>query len=276
MSEAEAVSSPNEATQMVPHARPRLAAKPSLYDYPSSDGKPIGETPWHMRATLEVFGMLTEFFRGRPDVYVGGNMMMYYIEDDTNTSVSPDVFVTLGVPKLPERRVWRTWVEGGRFADFVLEVTSESTKEEDEGPKKDLFARLGVREYWQFDPEGEYLEPRLKGHRLDRAGRYQPLALEERDAVLCHKSLLGLELRLEGERLRLYDPARGVYLMTYSEQTAALAELDAAIAENEAAIAEKEAAIAEKKVAIAEKEAALREADARLADLDRRLKGTED
>ncbi len=217
MSEAEAVPVPDEA-KTPPRARPRPAAKPSLYDYPASDGKPMGETPWHLRAMLEAVGMLTEFFRDRPDVYVGGNMMMYYVEDDTDTSVSPDVFVTFGVPKLPERRVWRTWVEGGRFADFVLEMTSESSKLRDAGPKRDLFARLGVREYWQFDPEGKYLNPRLKGHRLDARGHYQPLVLEERDGFLCHGSLLGLELRLEGGRLRLFDPARREYLRTQEEE----------------------------------------------------------
>ncbi len=244
----EAVPVTDHTTTMSSRARPRPAAKPSLRDYPASDGKPMGETPFHWRAMVDAAEALHEFFATRLDVYVGSNMMMYYIEDDTDTSVSPDVFVTLGVPKLPERRVWRTWVEGGRFADFVLEMTSESSKGRDAGPKRDLFARLGVREYWQFDPEGKYLDPRLKGHRLDVRGHYQPLVLEERDGFLCHGSLLGLELRLEGVRLRLYDPARGGYLLTHSEQASALAE----------------------------KDAALRAAEAVIADLQRRLKGTED
>ena len=232
----EAIPIPDDAPQMPPHGMPPPAAKPTLHDYPASDGKPMGETPWHMRAMLEVIGILTEFFRDRPDVYVGGNMMMYYIEDDTNTSVSPDVFVTFGVPRLPERRVWRTWVEGGRFADFVLEMTSESSRGRDAGPKRDLFARLGVREYWQFDPEGKYLNPRLKGHRLDAQGHYQPLVLEERAGFQCHGSLLGLQLGLEGGRLRFFDPARREYLRTHEEErgarTVAEAALRAAEAEN--------------------------------------------
>ena len=190
----------------------------------------MGDTPFHWRAMVDAAESLHEFFAARPDVYVGSNMMMYYIEDDTNTSVSPDVFVTFGVPKLPERRVWRTWVEGGRFADFVLELTSESSKSRDAGPKRDLFARLGVREYWQFDPEGKYLNPRLKGRRLDAAGHYQPLELEERDGALCHGSLLGLELRLEESRLRFFDPAAGDYLLTHREQGEALRAAHAEIA----------------------------------------------
>ena len=233
MSEAEAVPVPDEATKTLRRARPRPAAKPALHDYPASDGKPMGETPFHWRAMVDAADPLREFFAGRPDVYVGSNMMMYYIEDDTDTSVSPDVFVTFGVPKLPERRVWRTWVEGGRFADFVLEMTSESSKSRDAGPKQDLFARLGVREYWQFDPEGKYLDPRLKGRRLDAAGHYQPLELEERDGFLCHGSLLGLELRLEGGRLRFFDPVQREYLRTHKEEREARTAAEARIADLE-------------------------------------------
>ena len=125
---------------------------------------------------------------------------------------------------------------GGRFADFVLEMTSESSRGRDKGPKKDLFARLGVREYWQFDPEGEYLSPRLRGHRLAPDGRYQALELEERDGYLCHESLLGLELRLEGARLRFFDPARGGYLLTNLEKEDALREKEEALRAKDAAL----------------------------------------
>ena len=37
--------------------------------------------------------------------------------------------------------------------DFVLEITSSSTWEEDQGHKRELYRRLGVTEYWQYDPE---------------------------------------------------------------------------------------------------------------------------
>ena len=231
MQETETVPLADDATDAPEGAGPPARAKPSLCDYPESDGRPMAETPWHMEAMADAIYALREHFRDRDDVYVAGNMMMYYVEDDTRTSVSPDVFVTFGVPRLPERGVWRTWVEGGRFADFVLEVTSKGTRREDEGRKRDLYARLGVREYWQFDPDGDYLDPMLKGRRLDAAGEYAPLVLQERDGALCGDSLLGLELRLAGDRLRLFDPARGGYLLTHSEKGAALAEKQAALAE---------------------------------------------
>lgn len=263
MQETETVPITDDATETPSPAGPPTTGKPSLYDYPESDGKPMAETPWHMQAMVDAIWALKEHFRDLPDVsrrdvYVGGNMMMYYVEDDTRTSVSPDVFVTFGVPRLPERRVWRTWTEGGKLADFVLEVTSKSTRREDEATKSELYAKLGVREYWQFDPEGDYLDPMLKGRRLDPGGVYRPLVLEERDGALCHGSLLGLELRLEGDRLRFFDPAGGGYLLTASEKDAALAEKDAALAETQAA---RDAA-----------EAGLRAAETEIAELKRRLR----
>ena len=45
-------------------------------------------------------------------------------------------------------------------------VTSRSTKAEDLGEKKGLYAFLGVKEYVIFDPLEEYLEPRLRLYRL--------------------------------------------------------------------------------------------------------------
>ena len=207
----------------------------SLSDYPESDGKPMAETPIHWRATVDAAQPLHEFYRDRSDVYVGSDMMMYYREGDVRACVSPDVFVAFGVPKLPERRVWRTWVEG-KLADFVLEITSLGTRRVDEVTKKALYAELGIREYWQFDPEGDYLEPMLRGRRVGSDGRYRALTLRKRDGALCHGSLLGLELRLEGERQRFFDPRRGEYLRTPRENEQALrgtaAALRAAQAEN--------------------------------------------
>ena len=141
-------------------------------DYPESDGKPMAETPKHWSATVDAALPLKEFYRDRPDVYVGSDMMMYFREGDPRRSVSPDVFVALGVPKLPERRVWLTWLEG-KLADFVLEVTSKSTRRVDEGRKARLYEELGVSEYWQFDREGELPGAEAEGSPVG-AGRQVP------------------------------------------------------------------------------------------------------
>ena len=42
----------------------------------------------------------------------------------------------------------------------MLEVTSRRTWQEDQGRKRELYRTLGVAEYWQYDPTGDYLQPR--------------------------------------------------------------------------------------------------------------------
>ena len=144
-------------------------------------------------------------------------MFMYLTEGDPSAVVSPDVFVVFGAPKEPLRDTWKLWEEGVA-PSFVLEVTSMSTRDEDEFDKKAVYESLGVSEYWQFDPTGDYLAPILKGHRLGPEGRYQPLGLEARDGGHCrHSDVLGLDLRLEDARLRLFNPAEDAYLLTHEE-----------------------------------------------------------
>src|SRR5262249_4512403 len=92
-------------------------------EYPESDGEPMGETPIHRRQMADVLDMLDDHYAGEPNVYISGNMMMYYVEGNPHKTVSPDVFVTLGIPKLPERRVYLTWAEG-KGPDMVVEMHS--------------------------------------------------------------------------------------------------------------------------------------------------------
>ena len=218
MSEAEARGI---AVRSPPQARPGRTPRPrggsELVHYPESDGKPMAETGTHWHATVDATTPLYNFFIHRPDAYVGSDMLMYYRESDPSAVVSPNVFVVFGAPKKPLRDTWKLWEEGLAPA-FVLEVTSKSTRNEDEFGKKAVYEALGVSEYWQFDPTGDYLDPILKGHRLGTNGRYERLDLEARDGGLCHHSdVLGLDLRLEGDQLRLFDPAQDAYLLTHEE-----------------------------------------------------------
>ena len=104
-----------------------VALAPSEIEYPSSDGEPLAETPVHRDVMLDLIVMLKAHFAADADMYVSGNMMMYYVEGNPEKSVSPDVFVTRGIPKLPEHReVYRIWLEG-KGLSAVIEVTSRST-----------------------------------------------------------------------------------------------------------------------------------------------------
>src|SRR5262245_46870281 len=56
--------------------------------------------------------------------------------------------------------------------DLVIELTSESTSEEDLDEKFQLYQDvLKVGDYFLFDPLDEYLQPSLKGYHLKK-GRY--------------------------------------------------------------------------------------------------------
>ena len=256
-----------------------------VVEYPSSDGKPLAGTERHAIATVNAWQGLKHYFAERADVYVGMDMLLYFVEGDPRQSVVPDVFVVLGAPKLPPRDNWLVWHEG-RMPDFVVEITSRTTRREDEGRKRQLYRRLGVTEYWQYDPTGDYLDPVLKGARLvDDA--YRPIAgITETDGTPRLASALGVELHLVRGSLRLFDPRRGRDLPVFEEETvrADTAERLAATAEQRAATAEQRA-VAQQQRADSEQQraeselqraaATQRRADAaerRVAELEARLR----
>jgi hypothetical protein len=44
-------------------------------DYPTGDGKPMAETELHLLDMMDIIQLLRDHFAGRPDVYVGGNLL---------------------------------------------------------------------------------------------------------------------------------------------------------------------------------------------------------
>ena len=78
--------------------------------------------------------------------------------------MAPDVFVVLGANSA-DRCTYLLWEEP-KAPDFVLEITSCSTRHEDQVIKRDLYRSLGVREYFLFDPTNDYLKPPLQGLEL--------------------------------------------------------------------------------------------------------------
>ena len=219
----------------------RLVRPPAAIDYPSSDGKPLAENDLQLRAILYAVGALRLHYAERADVYVSGDLLIYYEEGNPRVSVAPDTFVVFGV----EDRVrmnYKVWEEG-RGPDFVLEVASPNTWREDVERKPAVYAGLGVREYFLFDPTGEHLAPRLQGFRLVD-GRYERLApVESIDRTLALRSeVVGLELRAKsGGEMRFFDPASGEEYLSHVEEAAARREESAARRAAEARAAELEA-----------------------------------
>ena len=238
-------------------------------EYPFSDGKILMETDPHANSIIDMRNQLDTHFEARADVYVAGSMAVYYRQGDPEAVVAPDVFVVLGVQK-KERRSYLIWEEGGVAPAFVVEVASESTSRRDATSKRATYERMGVCEYWRFDPLGVLIREGLQGWRLE-GGRYERVRATRVDG--WHRSeALGLELRAEGRLLRFWDPQKGQALVTHSE---ALGALRAAERDRDAASREIDEAKRERDAAARELDETKRERDAanqRIRELEARLR----
>jgi Uma2 family endonuclease len=223
-----------------------------IIEYPESDGKPVGETDVHRREILHTIETLERHFRDAPDIYVSGNLMFYYEEGNPSAVVSPDVFVVKGVRK-GLRRTYKLWDEGVAPC-VVIEMTSRSTRLEDKGNKRALYAQLGVREYFLFDPLGEYLKPPLQGFTLVD-GEYAALPVESDGGIISRE--LGLKLYRDETVLRLFDLASGREVVRTEDLSDVLQQTLARVhqAEEQARLTAEQARLAA--------EQAQREADAR-------------
>ena len=261
-----------------------LSAPPAAtatVDYPSSDGKPMAESDSQLLPLMYAVYGLRHHFRNEPDVYVSGNLLLYY-QEGKRSAVAPDVFVVFGVPD-KVRSSYFLWEEA-KGPDFVLEITSRSTWREDQTRKRELYHRLGVREYWQYDPTRDYLEPPLQGLELmGRAYRRLPERELADGTLALWSEVLGLELRLQvqlAEReLRFHDPQTGKDLLDYTETDDRRQEAEdgreqeaAARREAETRVREEAAARQAAEVRVRAEEAARQAAEARIAELEALLR----
>ena len=202
-------------------------------EYPSSDGKPMAENDAQRDAILYAIDVLKTRFAGREDVYVSGDLLIYYEEGNPRVSIAPDVFVVFGVAKR-RRMNYKLWEEP-KAPDFVMEVASPSTAEKDLAPKRAVYARLGVGEYFQYDPMGGLLPSRLMGWRLV-GGVYeeQPVIRSLDGALTLGSETLGLDVRAKGDEMRFRDPVTGRDFPDHAQEHAARQAAEARVAELEA------------------------------------------
>jgi len=187
-------------------------------EYPESDGQPMGETDVHRAWMIRIYDLLKHRYRNE-QVYIGSDLLLYYVEGVPQKYVVPDDFVVLNC-KPNHRRVFKTWVEN-RVPNVVFEVTSKYTRREDELFKPKTYAEMGVKELFLYDPTSDYLDPPLQGFRLEPQGQVR-LAADASGALECRE--LGLSLRLKGRQLIVEDRSTGQPLMTEAEAAQARAE----------------------------------------------------
>ena len=198
----------------------------------------MAETDLHRDLMLELINTLRGYYSARSDVYVSGNLMVYYEPGNRRKFLSPDCMVVFGVPNRM-RTLYKTWEEG-RFGTVVFELTSKTTDIEDTTEKMRLYRDVWkVDEYFLFDPTDDYLDPRLQGFR--RVGDlFEPIEPLEVDAI--ESTILGLRLEASGTELFVYEAGTMRLLHTPERQAAIDAEFRRRQAEQARQTAEQSAA----------------------------------
>lgn len=187
--------------------------------YPYCDGKPIAESDITRNYLFYCVEALDIYFQNRKDVYVSANLFVYYEEGIPSKVVAPDVFVVFGVTK-KSRYNYKLWEENNKAPNFVMEITSELTQQEDQIDKPIKYASLGVTEYFLYDPHKDYLNPNLKGFRLNLFNTYEPIQQDilSDGTFSIHSNVLNLDLRLISDELRFFDPQTEKKLLSYEER----------------------------------------------------------
>ncbi len=204
--------------------------------YPESDGMPLPDGEYQAPLLNNTVSPLRVHFRDVEGAHTNGNTFLYYVEGDANVRVSPDCYVVFGLSEaaleslsMEGNNTYLLW-EVGKPPDYVLEIASPSTARKDLGEKRDLYARIGVGEYWRYDQTGGnfYREP-LVGERLVD-GEYQRIEMrrESDGSVWGHSDALNLDLWWTDGELRYWDPVRSVWLLTHQQEKDARQEADAA------------------------------------------------
>ena len=210
-------------------------------------------------------------FSKDPGALVEGNTVVCYDPYDLNKRVLPDCYVAFGVnpPEIYRQNGYLIWVVG-KPPDFVLEIGSKSTARRDLTEKRDLYASMGVPEYWRFDPTGgDHYGRALAGERLV-GGTYEeiPLGIDAGGLACGESPTIGLILCVREGNLVFYDAASGEYLLTFEETQSALEEAQGALRDSQGALHETQ-------VELRDSQAALDEERARSRDLEERLRRLE-
>jgi Uma2 family endonuclease len=131
--------------------------------YPCSDEEPLAESYDHLYVIMTTLAMLLAHLKGQ-QATVLADQFLYYAQGFPRLRVAPDVMVIFDVEP-GGRDNYKIWEEG-RVPSVIFEMTSPGTRNKDDVEKKHLYESLGVTEYWQFDPRGEWIPEQLRGYRL--------------------------------------------------------------------------------------------------------------
>jgi Uma2 family endonuclease len=254
---------PEEVWEQLSQAQRQQVLDSLPSEFPVSESAPP-EGDLHTEAVYGARTALRRFFeRTGRGIYVGTNLPVYY---PGRAMFSPDVMAVLDVATHP-RPSWVVSKEG-KGLDFAMEVIVLGHRHKDTVRNLELYARLGIREYFIFDRP----KLRLTAYRLrDSVSGYAPILPQ---AGRYASEVLQLELQVQGERLHFFAgdaelPGADALIERLegfaNDLEARLSEAEQR-AESEAQRAESEAQRAESEAQRAESEAQrARDAEARLA-----------
>jgi Uma2 family endonuclease len=182
--------------------------------YPSSDGEPLAESYDHLYVIMTTLAMLLAHLKDQ-QATVLAEQFLYYAQGFPRLRVAPDVMVIFNVEP-GGRDKYKIWEEG-QVPSVIFEMTSPGTRSKDDIEKKDLYQGLGVTEYWQFDPRGEWIPEKLRGYRLQ--GDEEPVYVPITDNT---SQVLQLRLMVEAKIIAFYRLDDGVRLLPLEELNLAL------------------------------------------------------
>ncbi|MCY3621831.1 MAG: Uma2 family endonuclease [Gammaproteobacteria bacterium] len=224
---------------------------PVEYDdegYPGPDGR-VSESTRHAEASNYCFDALRVWFRDQPGTLVANDLVMLFEKGNPKAALSPDLMVVFDAGN-PDRSSYKVWEEGDAMPAFALEVLSKRTWRKDVRVKPGLYAALGIREFWLFEP----FEPRLAGYRLH--GREYARIRSTADGGYPSR-VLGLDVIVKNDRIRfrnaasgeiLPDPIQSDAMRVDAEERAESAKARAESAEARAQSAEDRALQAERRI----------------------------
>jgi Uma2 family endonuclease len=221
-----AMTTATQKPAMLPYVKRGEIDYTSL-EYNPDAPEPMPEAMEQELVVQEIIGILSSRFTdfwSRPDVFLSSNTILCYDPTNLNVRRQPDIYLSFGVDQAAVRRrkIYLPW-EAGKPPDLALEVGSESTGSEDTVVKPQVYATIGISEYWRFDPSGgEHHGAPMSGGMLRDDG-YHPIELAtEPDGVLKgYSEVMGLFLCWDDGWPRFYDPVTESYLENWRQERAA-------------------------------------------------------
>ena len=282
---------PGLESEVPPVRQPSIEEAPHLYEdgvfYLATDGAPLPDGSEQYHEFLHVNTLLRGHYADQPRTIVSGNTFIYYDQGRPGRNVSPDCYVAFDVDPddIIRHDHYRIWIVG-KPPDFALEIASTHTAHNDLVPKRELYAAIGIGEYWRYDPteDSRHYGERLVGERL-MEGEYQRLSVapDTSGRPRGYSPTLGLDLVWEERILRFYDPATGEWLRDFDETREELLAAETMLQTEQAAretarakLETERTARAAAETSLSDERAARAAAEARAAELEaelRRLRG---